>query len=99
MRLSVVCLVLIAAVAGCGNTTNSDSSPIDTAIENNERTTGNPDVYARIDSLTSCTALQREFDVAMDNAEAREPGDPARDLSLSYASAANTRMREVGCYG
>lgn len=99
MRLSVVCLVLIVTLAGCGSTTSSDTTTTYGTIENNERTTGNPEVYARIASLTSCTALQREFDIAMDNAEARESGDPYRDLSLSYANAANTRMQEIGCYG
>lgn len=78
------------ALVGCGS---------DPAIENNERSTGNPAVYARIESSTNCTKLQREFDTAMDNAEAREPGDPYRDLSLSYARAADNRMEEIGCYG
>lgn len=89
MRLFTICLLALT-FAGCGGTTTSDD---------NERTTGNPAVYARIESSTSCTELQREFDIAMDNAEAREPGDPHRDLSLSYARAADNRMQEIGCYG
>jgi hypothetical protein len=35
----------------------------------------------------------------MDNAEARQPGDPLRDISLDYADAADARLEEVGCYG
>lgn len=90
MRLFTICLLTLTFVAGCGSTTTPDD---------NTRTTGNPTVYARIESSTSCIALQREFDTAMDNAEAREPGDPHRDLSLSYARAADNRMQEIGCYG
>ena len=92
MRLAVVCLVLLLTLAGCG----SSSDP---AVENNERTVGNPAVISRIENSTSCTELQREFDIAMDNAEAREPGDPMRDLSMTYANAADNRMGEIGCYG
>ena len=92
MRRLIVLVVLTGGlVAGCGN----DS----TAVDNNERETGNPAVFSRIESSTSCTALQREFDTAMDNAEARESGDPLRNISLSYARAADNRMQEVGCYG
>jgi hypothetical protein len=35
----------------------------------------------------------------MDNAEARESGDPFRDVSLSHANAVDDRMRSIGCYG
>lgn len=89
MRLFTICL-LVLTISGCGGTKTSDD---------NVRTTGNPAVYARIEASTSCTELQREFDIAMDTAEAREPGDPHRDLSLSYARAADNRMEELGCYG
>ncbi len=59
---------------------------------------GNPDVYARIESSADCTALQAEFDVAMENVERRQPGDDYRRISLAYADAADRRMRTVGCY-
>lgn len=55
-------------------------------------------MYDRIESVTDCAALQEEFDTAMDNAEAPTPGDPRRKASISYAEAADDRMREVGCY-
>ena len=60
---------------------------------------GEESVYERIESLDDCTALQAEFDTAMSNAEARQPGDELRAASLDYAEAADDRMREVGCYG
>lgn len=48
---------------------------------------GNPDVYNRIASLTDCSELQREFDIADSNNQ------------TDYMKAADERMREVGCYG
>lgn len=59
---------------------------------------GNPEVYTRIDTTSDCPTLQREFDVAMTNAEAREPGNEQRKISLAYAKAADARLKEVGCY-
>ena len=59
---------------------------------------GDPEVYARIASLTDCAQLQEEFDIAMDSAESRQPGDPLRDVSIGYAEAAGDRLRDVGCY-
>jgi hypothetical protein len=59
---------------------------------------GDPAVWERIEQGTDCAALQEEFDQAMDNAERREPGDPLRELSLSYAKAADQRMKDIGCY-
>lgn len=87
------CLVAAAAVsllaaAGCGSSTSSDPAT----------RPGSPIVYARIERDTDCVALQREFDTAMDNADARPSGDDLRNASLSYAEAADNRMREIGCY-
>ena len=59
---------------------------------------GSAAVYDRIESLTDCDALQREFDTAMDSVEAREPGDRLRDISMTYARAADSRMSSIDCY-
>ena len=58
---------------------------------------GSAPAYARIEAQTDCGKLHREFDIAMENVEGREPGDPYRRVSLSYAEAADARMREIGC--
>lgn len=92
MRLLSVCLVVSVLATACGSTGSTDSG-----VTDNTRT-GNTAVYDRIDAMTDCTELQEQFDIAMDNADAREPGDPHRDLSLSYARAADNRMSELGCY-
>ena len=68
-----------------------------TACPTEERP-GSPEVYERIEQSTDCTELQGEFDQAMDNTEARPAGDPLRDVSLSYAEAAQDRMEEIGCF-
>ena len=50
----------------------------------------------RIESLTDCDALQREFDIAYDNR-----GEPLTDRhrrSQIYMDTADDRMRSLGCY-
>jgi len=70
--------VAALALAGCGSDDQS----------------GSPDVYARIASLTDCSALQQEFDQAEANRSiSRDPS-----IQTSYMVAADERMREVGCY-
>ena len=91
MLRATLALALVAlSLAGCGTSSSSD---------NNGQRDGSPAVWARIENGTDCAALQDEFDTAMDNAEARESGDPYRDLSMDYAEAADDRMEEIGCYG
>ena len=70
--------VAVLVLAGCGGDDQS----------------GSPDVYARISSLTDCSALQQEFDQAEANRSiSRDPS-----IQTSYMVAADERMREVGCY-
>jgi hypothetical protein len=59
---------------------------------------GDPNIYLRIDSLTSCDGLEHEFEIAIDDAEARRPSDPLRESSLAYAEAAVDRMRALDFY-
>lgn len=58
---------------------------------------GSPYVYARIESLTDCEMLQREFDTAMRGLEPDQPDDLIQKISLSYAEFAADRMRDIGC--
>jgi hypothetical protein len=61
---------------------------------------GSPEVYARIESLTDCRELQREFDVADENHGIQsDEGDlTMMRISTSYMKAADERMRALGCY-
>lgn len=65
MRRLPICLVAAVAIGlvGCGT-----SDPQSTAVDNNERTAGDPAVIARIESSTSCTDLYRERQIAATNA-------------------------------
>jgi len=83
---AIIIVLILAAIGGLFDSTAGEVH-------------SNPDVYERIGAETDCGVLQAEFDQAMDNAEARQPGDPLRDISLDYADAADARLEEVGCYG
>lgn len=92
---AIIVVLILAAIGGFfGSTAGDGATPGDTSGVH-----GNPDVYQRIEAETDCGVLQAEFDQAMDNAEARQPGDPLRDISLDYADSADARLEEVGCYG
>jgi hypothetical protein len=79
---------IIAAIAICSTAyTRDDDQP------------GDPAIYSRIDALTDCRALQGELDAA----EARHRAAINRadtshaEVETSYMSAAQERMRQVGC--
>jgi hypothetical protein len=88
-----IILLILAAIGGVFDSTGGNSGTSD----DTSGVQGNPDVYERIASETDCGVLQMEFDQAMDNAEARQPGDPLRAVSLDYADAADARLEELGC--
>ena len=78
-----------------------DPARFDRAYEDVKRAprdAGSQDVYLRISGMTSCPELQATFDRNMDDAERRKPSDPLREITLSYARAADTRMKALGCY-
>lgn len=87
-RRSLHIALLLSTVAflitGCGS-----------AVEINDRTVegGNPAVYERIETTSDCAVLQSEFDTAMANVDRYEDGDDRREVPLSYAEAANDRLR------
>lgn len=61
---------------------------------------GSAAVYQRIGTLTDCTQLQTEFDIADTNGEAaRNRGNiDLAKISTSYMRATDQRMQDVGCY-
>lgn len=72
----------------------SQSGPRDFASEYG----GNPAVYAEIERTFDCERLQEMFDIAAANNDRAKPGTPAHKWTLGYMSAADARMRAVGCY-
>lgn len=96
--MAALCVVFVAA--GCGDDAlNTEGSKHDEPVFENERTIGNPAVYERIAGMTSCTALQAEFDIAGDNTDRIQDEGGDASIPRSYMDAAHNRMREVGCYG
>lgn len=96
MRLALICaLVAVVAIVAWVGHDGDDSATTTTAPVTH--TNGSPAVWERIETGTDCAALQAEWDQAMDNAEARQPGDELRGLSLDYAAAASQRMRDLEC--
>lgn len=61
---------------------------------------GAPSVYARIDSMFSCSGLRAEFDDAHSiyKARARLGQWDRADIYMSYMEATDDRMTEIGCY-
>jgi hypothetical protein len=103
---ALLAVLLIVGVIGVLTEGDKPSHPTTTAATRTAATKakpkpvsgpGSPAVYARIAALKDCAALQAEFDKAMNNAEARPPGDRLRDISLAYADAANKRITSLGC--
>lgn len=58
---------------------------------------GDPAVYRRIAKLRDCEALQAEFDTASRNNAAATPGTPRFTVTLAYMTAAQDRMKALGC--
>lgn len=81
--------VLLFALSGCGASAETERP-------------GRPEVYARIESMTDCDELQKEFDTAMTNWEAASnrngPNHLTTKSARSYALLADERMKEIGCY-
>ena len=59
---------------------------------------GNRDVYVEILSLTDCGILQENFEIASRNNERETPETPQFKWALGYMIAADSRMKEIGCY-
>jgi hypothetical protein len=57
------------------------------------------DVYRNLLTLTDCTTLQTEFDIAAENNERETAGTPQHRATLGYMTAADARMKALGCYG
>jgi hypothetical protein len=81
-----VALVTALGLAACGGTGEKPGSPA---------------VYAEIDRLTDCSALQEKFDIADANhtIDVDRGSNALARIDTSYMKAADARMREIGCYG
>jgi hypothetical protein len=88
-------LILLIASLACG----SSSPTLDTPEDYVDAYGGNVDVYRNLLTLTDCTTLQTEFDIAAENNERETAGTPQHRATLGYMTAADARMKALGCYG
>jgi len=93
-KVFLALLVLFLFMLACG----SSGSTIKTVNDYVEEFGGNPDVYNRILSMNDCASLQGEFDQAFENSEIQEPGTDQHQWSVGYMTAADDRMKALGCY-
>lgn len=92
----VVSFCVVCGVAAIAIQAGENSPKAKMASDYMDEFGGNPDVYARILTMTDCAALQSEFDQA--EANLREPGTPQYRWGLGYMKASDDRMIEIGCY-
>jgi len=59
---------------------------------------GSLEVYREILSSNDCAALQKHFDTAYENNQASQPGTIYSKRSIGFMTAADQRMKEIGCY-
>ncbi|HEX6034829.1 MAG TPA: hypothetical protein VFY83_10360 [Anaerolineales bacterium] len=85
------CLLCIGMLA-CG----AGAPALSTADDYVEEFGGNVEVYKRILVMTDCANLQAEFDQAYENS-LRDAGTPKFKWSEGYMTAADNRMKEIGC--
>jgi len=89
ISLCIVCLVAIIAIETSDTVKRTDYM---------SEFGGSPEVYARIQSLSDCAALQSEFDQAEQNLSLQEPGTQQYRWGLGYMKASDDRMKEISCY-
>lgn len=59
---------------------------------------GSATAYLAIFNSTDCAFLQGQFDTAYDANQTSQPGTIHFKRSLGFMTAADERMREIGCY-
>src|SRR3990172_823703 len=91
-KVFVAFIVLLLASLACG------SSAPKTVDDYVREYGGNPDIYNRILSLTDCTLLQEEFDIASENNQGAVAGTAEHKETTGYMVAADARMKELDCY-
>jgi PBP1b-binding outer membrane lipoprotein LpoB len=104
MNRTLTVLAALVILTGCATESEPDQAPEPSAKPSasspsaptastpapEETRPGDPVVYEKIAASTDCVELQHIFDTAANG--------PARPWKVAYMNAADTRMREVGCY-
>lgn len=99
--ISLAGLALVVALAGCGGGESSleTAEPKAQETQTTEERPGNPEVYRRIEGMTDCAVLQKEFDTAAGNRRFAESqgNQRAAETSTSFMEFTSERMEELGC--
>lgn len=90
VSLCVICVVAALAIETSDTRTRAQKYA--------EEYDGSLQVYEEIFSLTDCSALQKHFDTAYANNQASQPGTIYSKRAIGFMTAADERMREIGCY-
>jgi len=85
-------LVLSIAILACGS---SAPKPKTAYIKEYG---GSATVYQTILALTDCAELQNQFNTASGNNAREQAGSTNFKATLGYMTAADERMKELGCY-
>lgn len=95
-------VVLVAGGLSCEEATTTNNGTPNQPDATATARPGNAEVYQRIEALTDCAALQREFDLAETNHGREIAAGPSRlafaQIATSYMQAADKRLRDIGCY-
>jgi hypothetical protein len=91
IRLSALLLVMLVTVAAYSK--GAVETP---TVEDFGERRGREGIYARIEGLIDCTALQGEFDAAQTNLD-RDLDTRLTAIPESYAQVAMDRMEELNC--
>lgn len=88
LLLVVVVVVVVALAAGrVGRGGDGGPGP------------GSPAVYGQIEAASDCAELQQMFNQASANNDRATAGTDQFDWTLGYMTAADARMKGLGCYG
>jgi hypothetical protein len=73
-------------------------SAVDTPDEYVQEYGGSRAVYVELLALDNCQELQTRFDLAAADNQRHQPGSKAHKYSTGYMTAADQRMKAIGCY-
>jgi len=95
--LVVSVLYVVASVSDDSSSGSAQDEP-PTASDYENEYGGEWSVYLEILLNRNCESLQQSFDIAAENNERYEGGDPLHRVTLGYMTAAQDRMEALGCF-
>lgn len=94
----LIVLVAVIAVVIVVNALSKPTADSGSASDYVDRYGGSDTVYAQIAADTDCDSLQETFDRAAANNDTAAAGSAEARWTTGYMTAADERMRAIGCY-